>query len=113
MFTYQSLIYGVNVLYVLTGASEKVLHLITQGIDLVYCFLLQLFFFILVCIKLVRIKSDLFTLTKVINFFSAIMIVIIMTSWLQSEIGRIINRGSFSDPFTENWKSYCKSNLAS
>jgi hypothetical protein len=106
MFSFQSLIYGVNVFYILTGASEAFFHFITQESFLVYCLVFLLFVFTLICIKILKVKSNLYTATNVLNVFSGLLILMVLISWVQVEAARIVKQGSIIDNFSGNWNDF-------
>ena len=109
MFTYQNLVLGANVVYVVTGAMDWVFQIISKESFLVYCLLFEILVAALIAIKVIRAESNLTTLTGVVNVFSALLLGVILTSWIPSEVTSAKGSSSTSRQFTESWNRYIDS----
>lgn len=104
MFSFQTLLYGSNVLYVLLALPETALKFITSESYLVICLIVELLLFILVIIATVRSKWDFIPITQILNMFSIGLILFAAVSWLQLEIRQKNGQNSLLNHFESNWK---------
>jgi hypothetical protein len=106
MFSYQNLIYGINVLYVVSGANEWILKAITNETFLVVCFLFELFVMALITVKVIQAKTNFKSITRVLNVYSVFLVLVVFVSWLIPEAARTSKTGSLIDPFTSRWENF-------